>query len=305
VELVRCFENRIADPSRKPDLKLFDWAIRTSRSSGAPTSQFYLVGKFLARRGYEAEAVRYLQQAATTPCPHRYDRCLAAHALRERGIEVGKRRPTEFDEETAHSLELLDRAFRLTEVGATERALAAFSALIAERPDFVDAYQWRGNLYDRLDRFDEAVSDLTRAHELLPGCARFLNERGQVHEHWGRHQQAIDDYEAALSIDPHYSVAHHNLAFLRAACVDEAFRDPARAIEHARIAAEPGDSAGHLALTARAVAAAAAGEFDQAIAFESQALNSAPEASKAMHRERLELFQRREPYRRQPGWWRK
>jgi hypothetical protein len=54
----------------------------------------------------------------------------------------------------------------------------------------------------------------------------------------------------------------------------------------------------------RATAAAAAGDFAQAIGLQKQALEKAPSSERAVYEERLTLFQERQPYIRKPAWWR-
>jgi hypothetical protein len=94
------------------------------------------------------------------------------------------------------------------------------------------------------------------------------------------------------------------LALLRAACPDEKFRDGAEAQKHAQAAFDAGEGPRHIALSVLAAAAAQAGDFNRAVLHQTQSLQEAPPESKPLIRERLELFQRGEPYRRKAGWWR-
>lgn len=306
VQLALCFERWLAarpDEKTARDTRRLDWAILDTTGAGSPTKQFYLAGKFLTRRGLMADAVRYFRLAATSPCTKCFEVCLAAEALRKLGEPIGERRFTEYDEPTTRYREGIDRGVRLTTKKAFDHAIAAFTKVIADNPDFPEAYVKRAKAYDLSDQFAEAEADLTQAIELLPTCARFIFERALVYEHDGRYADAIDDYRRGIEVAPEQGWSHYQLALLRAACPDEAFRDSALAMEHARKAEELHAAAPHLLLALHAASAAAAGDFEQAVELQKQAVEKSPSDTKKMMEDRLKLYQNGEPYVRKPGWW--
>jgi tetratricopeptide (TPR) repeat protein len=305
VEIVCAFRNALDGRSDRLDLPVIDWVIRDRSVAGNPTNEFYFVGKFLTLHGRVAEGREYLQLAATSPMTGKFNATLAAYALVKAGVTIAQRRNDEFDDEMAARRELLQKANRLYNGGKKDAGSAAYEALIDAHPDFADARFARSMAFRLDERLDEALADLTRAHELIPGCPRFLVRRGEVLEYLGRYAAAIDDYQAALAIDPLNGFAHYNLAFLCAACPEASFRDGARAQEHARKARELSEAPHHLALALLAAASAEAGDFDQAARLQTESMQVAPFDAKAQSQERLQLFQRREPYHRRPGWWKK
>jgi tetratricopeptide (TPR) repeat protein len=305
VEIISAFRNVLAGGIDAFDLPAIDWVIRERAVYSSPTNEFYFVGKFLMLHGRVAEGREWLQRAATSPETGKYNGTLAAYALLKAGVAVEQRRNDEFDDQTAARRELLQKANGLYKGGEVEAGFAAYEALIETQPDFADARIARGMAFRLHDRLEEALADLTRAHELIPRCPRFLVRRAEVLEYLGRYAAAIDDYQAALAIDPLNGFAHYNLAFLCASCPEASFRNGARAQEHARKAQELSEAPPHLALALLAAASAETGDFDQAVRLQTESMQVAPFDVKSQSQERLQLFQRKEPYHRPPGWWKK
>lgn len=306
VEIVSAFQNCLDSRSDHLDLSAIEWAIRDrADTTGNPTNDFYFVGKFLALRGREAESRDYLQRSATSPEFGKYNSKMAAHALLEGGIALDERRDFEFDQPVSQQLEVLKNANELRNAGDWDKALAAYESLISENLDFANVRFNRALGFRDREEFGPAIADLTRAHELSPGCAQFLVTRGQVLEYDGQYAAAINDYEQAIRIDRRRAAAHYSLAFLRAACPEQEFRDGQQAREHAQIVQTLPEVAQFLKLALLAAAEAESGEFDKAIELQSEALQAAPPDGKTLATERLQMYQRKEPYHRKPAWWRK
>jgi tetratricopeptide (TPR) repeat protein len=304
VEIVSAFRNVLEGGSDRLDLPALDWAIRDKAVPGGPTNDYYFVGKFLTLHGRVAEGREWLQRAATSPAG-KYNVILAAYALLKAGVAVEQRRNDEFDDQTAARRGLLQKANHLYNDGKEDEGIAAYAALIEAHPDFADPLFNRGMAFRLHERLEEALADLTRAHELIPRCPLFLVRRAEVLEYLGRYAAAIDDYEAALASDPFDGSAHYNLAFLRAACPEASFRDGALAQEHARKAQDWSAAKRHRVLALLAAADAEAGEFDEAVRLQTEAVQAAPADDKALFQERLQFYQHKKPYHRRPGWWKK
>jgi len=138
-----------------------------------------------------------------------------------------------------------DRGTTLTHLRRYERAIADFSEAIRLKPDFALAYCNRGfasvqlgrydgladysvaieddaalsycyfnrgNLYLTLGEFRMAVDDLTRALAARPKDATALSRRGQANEALGQPGQALDDFRAALEINPGLESAKEGFA---------------------------------------------------------------------------------------------
>jgi tetratricopeptide (TPR) repeat protein len=230
---------------------------------------------------------------------------MAAYALLKSGVAIGPRRNSEFNDEVTAKIERVHEANKRYDAGEWDKALAIYTALIEAHPDFADAWFLRGSGLMEHDELERALSNLTRSCELIPRCPQFLQRRGQTYEYLGRYADAVADYEAALAIDPRHSRARYNLAFLRAACPAGDSRDGREAQEHARKVLEMPEVERYLALSLLAAAEAESGKFDEAARHQAEALVVTPRDSREIFNERLEMYHRHEPYHRKPEWWKK
>jgi tetratricopeptide (TPR) repeat protein len=87
---------------------------------------------------------------------------------------------------------------------AYEDALADFTRALAEDPDDYGAVLGVGRCHRLLGRLDDAVAAFGRAHDLRPGEARPLCERGAIRILQHRWAESLADYEAAAALDPAY-----------------------------------------------------------------------------------------------------
>ena len=121
------------------------------------------------------------------------------------------------------------------------------------------AYHYRGALFLKRERIDEAILDLDRALELNPRLATAYGDRGIAHRKKGEYELAIADYSEAMRLWPewHDWYLHRGMVFVILGRFDDAIADYGTALKlRPRFVA---------ALVARADAYVAKGESDKAI----------------------------------------
>jgi tetratricopeptide (TPR) repeat protein len=68
----------------------------------------------------------------------------------------------------------------------------------------------RGDEKDDLGRYEEAIKDYDTAISLNPNDALTYNNRGLAKDKQGRYQEAIKDYDTAISLNPNHAFAYNN-----------------------------------------------------------------------------------------------
>jgi tetratricopeptide (TPR) repeat protein/serine/threonine protein kinase len=122
-------------------------------------------------------------------------------------------------------------------VGDREKALADFSKAIELTPELVQAWFNRGLAYSKLGQHEKAVPDLSKAIELTKdpkAVSGRLVVRARANQGLGRLQDALNDYQKAVDLQPNNTEALDSLAWLLANGVDPKLRNPHRALELAK-----------------------------------------------------------------------
>ena len=109
-----------------------------------------------------------------------------------------------------------------------DRAIAYYTAAIGPNPqlaqpyrgnapskplppnELLQAYFNRGRAYAEQGDDDLAIDDYTAAIELDPQFAQAYNGRGRAYDEQGDYEQAMEDYTAAIELDPQYAEAYNN-----------------------------------------------------------------------------------------------
>jgi tetratricopeptide (TPR) repeat protein len=152
-------------------------------------------------------------------------------------------------------------------------------------------------------RDDEAVDRFTRVIDGggEPGLlATAFTNRGLAEGRRGNWKRAIEDYRAALQLQPNLATAHNNLAWLLATCPVDALRNGQEALERATWACNATDWSNPNCLGTLAAAFAEVGDYDQAVQCHARAL--ADPAYRRTYGEaamsaRLDLYKQGLPYR--------
>ncbi len=229
----------------------------------------------------------------------------------------------------------LGGARALAMAGDTAAAVGEYRAILAAHSSSWEAHHELGLLLSREGREEEAVRLLSIAVALAPRSTASLLALGMIQLRAREYEDAKRQFEAALGIDPESAEAHahlgrsmsltghardavehyrqairlrpdwptpyNNLAWILATHPDSGSRDPKEAIALATEAVRLLDAPSASALDTLAAAQAAAGEFQLAAGTAGQALELAlaagAEEQAGEIKKRMELFERREPYR--------
>ena len=95
-----------------------------------------------------------------------------------------------------------------------EKALKGFSKAIEIESTHKAAYNSRGNVYAKLDKFTEAMADYDKAISIDNNYARAYYNRGLLHYKFKKTDEALRDYGKAIELDPNYSNAYNNRGVL-------------------------------------------------------------------------------------------
>ena len=115
-----------------------------------------------------------------------------------------------------------------------DEAIASFNRALEMSPDSWYVHLHRGEFYLRIERYQEAIADLTRVLELYPKIRdnyRIYTERGDAYRKLCRPYDAIADYKRALSVRPNYAPAlfGRGVSMAEIGMVTEALADLGRA----------------------------------------------------------------------------
>ena len=98
----------------------------------------------------------------------------------------------------ASSRGAIEQAMAFHNAGEIEKAEAAYRAVLAARPEQIEAWSGLGLLYAQMKRFAEAEQALRRAIDLQPGFARTHYRLGQVLGALGRTDEELQRYGAYI-----------------------------------------------------------------------------------------------------------
>jgi tetratricopeptide (TPR) repeat protein len=195
------------------------------------------------------------------------------------------------------------------ELGRLDEALSNYNQAIRLAPEDGDAYTSRANTHFTLgvrekdanrarQYFFDAVTDFNQVVRLGGNAAQAHANRGDAYRALRRWEWASNDYQRAIRLDESLARAHAGLAWLMATCPEEAYRNAEQALVHAQRAVDLGSpDEMYLFLDALAAAQANAGQFTEAEATIAKAVETAPESEKEGLAQRLEKYQKQEPYR--------
>src|SRR6204780_1910066 len=86
--------------------------------------------------------------------------------------------------------------------------ISSLGETIKNNPDNPQAYNMRGSVLGEAGKTEEALADFNKAISLDPNYGQAFANRGLVYRKTRRLDQAIDDYNRALALDTNYAPAY-------------------------------------------------------------------------------------------------
>jgi tetratricopeptide (TPR) repeat protein len=197
----------------------------------------------------------------------------------------------------------INRGTVLLENGDLNGAFADYTKALTLNPREEYAHAGRTEFYLRQNEPEKALKEANAVISIAPGEGLGYHRRACAFMALGKYAQAEADIKTALRLknyDPKTPLSL--LAWFRATCPDPRFRNGKQALEIARQNCLSTNFFGYACLDTLAAAYAEVGDFEQALNYQTQALEKAPSHFPQLRdmKERLELYKKQKPYRDEP-----
>ncbi len=189
----------------------------------------------------------------------------------------------------------------LARQGRIGEAIEHLAEAVRIRPSYPDARVNLGLALAQAGRLDDAERELRAALEVNPDHSGAHDALGRLRTAKGDLAGALAHYRESLRVQPDSPAAARQLAWTLATARDPAVRDGAEAVRIAEAASRRAQDANPRLLDALAAAYAETGRFAEAVTAEQKAIGLAAASGRGElideFRTRLELYERREPFR--------
>lgn len=115
-----------------------------------------------------------------------------------------------FTQKGIYGLELLERSQALMEAEQFQAAQDLLDQLIADQPDFAEAWNRRAVLHFVQRNYDQSLADCEQVERLNPVHFGAIHGKGLCHAALGNYVEAIHAFRRALEIQP-YAIANQRL----------------------------------------------------------------------------------------------
>ena len=187
--------------------------------------------------------------------------------------------------------------------GDDEGALKDFDAAVKAEPKNVHGLQLRGSAYSERGEKDKALGDFKEAIALDPNNAATYLYRAHLYLVESDPESALSDLEEVMRRAPDFPGAANDYAWTLATNPKDTVRNGRKAIEYAKKACHETDYKHAPTVDTLAAAYAEAGDWDEALKWQTEALALAekthPDDVKGM-KERMALFKEKKPFREVP-----
>jgi|HubBroStandDraft_6_1064221.scaffolds.fasta_scaffold43653_4 tetratricopeptide (TPR) repeat protein len=178
-----------------------------------------------------------------------------------------------------------------------DKAIADFDNAIQLGSANAAAYLNRGMAWTELKQIEKALDDFDRADKLGPKNVLVYRARAYAWVRNGDFKTALSIFDQALELDPKDAVSWNDRAWFEATCPDAKYRNGKRAVEQATKACELSGWKETAILDTLAAADAEAGDFTNAIKWQTKARDGAPTHERADYQSRLDLYTAHKPCR--------
>jgi tetratricopeptide (TPR) repeat protein len=185
------------------------------------------------------------------------------------------------------------------DLGQYHKAIEDYNQAIRLDPNQADAFINRGNEYNNLGQYQQAIRDYNKSIKLDSNNADAFSNRGVAYSKLEQYQKAIESYNQAIRLDPDYAPAYNNMAWLKATCPVELYRDGDKAVSLAKKAIELDAEKKYLWLDTLAAAYAESGRFAEAVKTAERAIRLLP---KEFDLYRNELIEHLDSYSASKPW---
>ena len=218
--------------------------------------------------------------------------------------ELNKRYTEAIERDPTNSKPYIDRGKALLYTGHFDKAIKDFTVAITLAPKNAEHYAFRGDALVVEGNFDDAIHDYTQAITLSPpkGTAYhdiLYNLRGNAWANKGEFDNAIKDYTESIRLFPKKPLSYNHVAWLRATCPNERYRDGKNAVADATTACELSEWQVGGCIDTLAAAYAETGDFATAIKWQEKAIELTKTEKQEMQ-EHLELYKAGKPFREKP-----
>jgi tetratricopeptide (TPR) repeat protein len=195
-----------------------------------------------------------------------------------------------------------NRGAYYAETGDFDKAIADLSEAIRLNPRSPTTFHGRATVYEDIEQSGKAMADYDRVIRIAPKDADDYAVRGVAYFKKGKYKEAASTFEKALQLFPNNDSALSRLAWLRATCPDASLRNGKEAIRMSVRACERSKWKEPHYITALAAAYAESSDFDEAVKFQTEAINMTSEYGPVSKeaRERLALYRDHKPARSEP-----
>lgn len=175
--------------------------------------------------------------------------------------------------------------------------------MIQQNPNAIDAYLHRGDAHAEIGHREAALSDYENAIRYAIHTANGNVIEAKAYFGKGDYSKAASRFAQARQRSPRDHYVLNAVAWFKATCPDGSFRNGKEAVQESAKACELSKWKDGEQIDTLAAAWAEVGDFNQAIKYEMQALNTtpplAPDSLKQMQKH-LRLYQAHKPFREGP-----